>query len=200
MVEVAKDQAQSWPAKFIFLSFATERALVHARAALAGPCRRALFGHAKRQAAPASRHDNSQLSPSPLFRDRHTPSSALLASRRPVQRTNRPSPLSNDTSHIHSPCLPISGESTPQLDLAGGKDGHHGQEESGKQTDASIRSTRPSQSAFMLTLRFSSPVYAVSATFHPLEHCCLRLITTRHRDREPISKAPSLRIASSVSG
>lgn len=43
-----------------------ERALVHARAALAGPRRRALFGHAKRQAAPASRHDNSQLSPSPL--------------------------------------------------------------------------------------------------------------------------------------
>jgi hypothetical protein len=66
--------------------------------------------------------------------------------------------------------------------------------------DTSIVTIRPSRSAFVLTIHFSSPVYAVSARFQPLKHCRLRLVTARYRDREPISRALSLRTASSESG
>lgn len=109
--------------KFIFLSFATERALT---------LRERLYPRRPCQAAGSSCQPSRQLPAIAvtIVSSRHTPSSALLASRRPVQRTNRPFLRSNDTTHAYPPCLPIYGESTPQLDLAGGKDGHHGQERS----------------------------------------------------------------------
>ena len=61
---------------------------------------------------------------------RHTPSSAFSASRRLVQRNSRPFYLPKDTPHTHPPCLPISGEFTPQTTSGAqmeGEGGHHGQ-------------------------------------------------------------------------
>jgi len=167
MVEVAKSKRRKRRSS-IFLSFAIERALVLRKSGSSRP----VFARVCRpcQAAGSSCQPSRRLPAIAvtIVSSRHTPSSAFLASRRPVQRTNRHSPLSNDTSHTYPPCLPISGESTPQLDLAGGKDGHHGQEKIGEQTEAPIFSNGLLQRTFVLTLLFSSPVYAVSATFQHL--------------------------------
>ena len=109
--------------------------------------------------------------------------------RRLVNRNSRPSHLSKDTSHTHSPCLPISGECTPQTTSGGqveGEDGHHGQRSSLKHMAATAGSRGIFFECFVLTLMCFSPVYAVSAMFPTSKHGCLQLLSVARRDYAPL--------------
>jgi hypothetical protein len=85
---------------------------------------------AKRQQLLPGRHDCSPAIAVTIESSRHTPSSAFSASRRLAKRTSRHFYLPKDTPHTHPPCLPISGEFTPQMTSGGqveGEGGHYGQ-------------------------------------------------------------------------
>lgn len=103
--------------------------------------------------------------------NRHTPSSALSASRRLVKRSSRLLYLPNDTSHTHQPCLPISGEFTLRR-TSRGPSGRRGWPSWSRKLLKAHGRHRWIESIFfeqfVLTFMCFSPVYAVSAmSQHP---------------------------------